>query len=165
MAFGAFLRIEGIPGESTDDAHADWIEVLSFGWSVAQTTVAASSSGGGASAERADFQDLSIVKTMDKTSPKLAVACADGTHISEVVFELCQAGGNKLKYMEYKLIDCIVSSVQTDGSAQGDETLPLEIVSFNYSRIEWTYTQRKPDGSNGGNVTGGWDIENNKYLI
>ena len=164
MAFGAFLRIEGIPGESTDDAHTDWIEVLSFGWSVAQTAVAAASSGG-ASAERADFQDLSIVKTMDKTSPKLAVACADGTHISEVVFELCQAGGNKLKYMEYKLSDCIVSSVQTDGSAQGDATLPLEIVSFNYGKIEWTYTQLKPDGSSGGNVTGGWDIESNKYLI
>ena len=30
MAFDAFLKIDGIPGESTDDKHKDWIEVLSF---------------------------------------------------------------------------------------------------------------------------------------
>jgi hypothetical protein len=30
MAFDAFLKIDGIPGESTDDKHKDWIEILSF---------------------------------------------------------------------------------------------------------------------------------------
>jgi type VI protein secretion system component Hcp len=27
-AFDSFLKIEGTPGESTDDKHKDWIEVL-----------------------------------------------------------------------------------------------------------------------------------------
>ena len=26
MAFDCFLKIEGVPGESTDDKHKDWIE-------------------------------------------------------------------------------------------------------------------------------------------
>jgi type VI secretion system secreted protein Hcp len=30
MAFDAFLKIDGIPSESTDDKHRDWIEILSF---------------------------------------------------------------------------------------------------------------------------------------
>jgi type VI secretion system secreted protein Hcp len=162
MAFDAFLKVDGIPGESTDDAHADQIEVLSFSSGVSQTSSASASSGGGASSERADFQDFSIVKALDKASPKLAVACADGTHISEVVLELCRAGGDKLKYMEYKLSDCIVSSVRPGGSAQGGETLPLEEVSFNYGKIEWIYTQQKrADGTGGGNVAAGWDLEKN----
>ena len=29
MAFDAFLKVDGIPGESTDDKHKDWIEILS----------------------------------------------------------------------------------------------------------------------------------------
>ena len=119
MAFDAFIKIEGIPGESTDDAHADWIEVLSYSCGVSQPASGSASSGGGASAERADFQDFSIVKALDKASPKLALACADGTHIGEIILELCRAGGDKVKYMEYKLGDAIVSSVRPGGSAQG----------------------------------------------
>ena len=30
MAFDAFLKIEGIDGESTDDKHQKWIEILSY---------------------------------------------------------------------------------------------------------------------------------------
>jgi type VI secretion system secreted protein Hcp len=162
MAFDAFLKVEGIPGESTDDKHADWIEILSYSAGVSQTASASASSGGGASAERADFQDFSVVKTLDKASPKLAVACADGTHIPTVTLELCRAGGDKLKYMEYKLGNCIVSSCRPGGSSGGAETLPLEEVSFNYGKIEWTYTQQqRADGSGGGQVAGGWDLEKN----
>jgi type VI secretion system secreted protein Hcp len=36
-------------------------------------------------------------------------------------------------------------------------------VSFNFGKIKWTYTQQKrSDGSGGGNVTGGWDLQANK---
>ncbi len=165
MAFDAFLQVDGVPGESSDGAHPDWIEVLSYSAGVSQTASASASSGGGASAERADFQDFSIVKALDKASPKLAVACADGTHIATVVLELCRAGGDKLKYMEYKLTDCIVSSCRPGGSSGGAETLPLEEVSFNYGKIEWTYTQQqRADGSGGGNVAAGWDLETNAKI-
>jgi len=165
MAFDAFLQIDGIPGESTDDAHADWIEILSYSCGVSQTASASSSSGGGATAERADFQDFSIVKALDKASPKLAVACADGTHIASIIIELCRAGGDKVKYMEYKLTDCIVSSVRPGGSSSGGETLPLEEVSFNYAKIEWTYTQQGiVGGAGGGNVAAGWDLKANSKV-
>ena len=30
MAFDAFIKLDGIPGESSDDKHKDWIEILSF---------------------------------------------------------------------------------------------------------------------------------------
>ena len=162
MAFDAFLKVDGIPGESTDDAHPESIEILSYSAGVSQTASGSASSGGGASAERADFQDFSVVKALDKASPKLAVACADGTHIPTVTLELCRAGGDKVKYMEYKLSDCIVSSFRPGGSSGGAETLPLEEVSFNYGKIEWTYTQQKrADGSGGGQVASGWDLEKN----
>jgi len=160
MPADMFLKIDGIPGESTDDKHKDWIEVLSYSSGLSQLASASASSGGGASAQRADFQDFSIVKELDKATPKLNLACGKGEHIKEVILELCRAGGDKLKYMEYKMSDVIVSSVSIGGGGGG---LPSESVTFNYGKIEWTYTQQKrADGSGGGNVGTGWDLEANK---
>lgn len=163
--FDAYLFVKDIPGESTDDKHKDWIEVLSYSTGITQRPSGSASTAGGATAERADFEDFSIVKALDKASPKLAVACAGGTHIPEVKLELCRAGEQKVKYMEYKLTDCIVSSYKPGGVAKERETLPTEEVSFNYGKIEWTYTQQKrKDGSAGGNVAAGWDLETNKKV-
>ena len=162
MAFDAFLKVEGIPGESSDDKHKDWVEILSYSTGIAQKSSASASTGGGASSERADFQDFTIVKALDKASPKLALACADGTHIKEIALSLCRAGGDKVQYMEYKMTNCIVSSHIPGGKTIGEETLPKEEISFNYGKIEWTYTQQKrADGSGGGNVAAGWNLESN----
>jgi len=92
MAFDTFIKIDGIDGESTDDKHQGWIEVIRFGTGVKQTVSIIASSAGGATAERAEFHDFMIRKLLDKSSPKLALACAAGTHIDEIVLELCRAG-------------------------------------------------------------------------
>jgi type VI secretion system Hcp family effector len=161
MAADNFLKIAGIEGESTDDKHKGWMEILSFSWGVSQmASASAVSSSGGPSAGRADFQDLSIVKTMDSASPLLFKACAKGDCIKEVTLELCRSGGDKLKYMEYKLTNAVISSVSIGGHGGGE---PTESISLNYGKIEQTYTkQRRPDGSGGGNVPAGWELETNK---
>jgi type VI secretion system secreted protein Hcp len=165
MAFDAFLKIEGIPGESTDDKHKDWIEILSYSFAVTQKASGSASTAGGASSQRANFSDFSIVKALDKASPKLFEACASGKHLATVTLELCRAGGNKVKYMEYKMSNCIISSVRPGGSSHASETLPLEEVAFNFGKIELSYTQQKrSDGSGGGQVAAGWDLEKNKKV-
>lgn len=165
MAFDAFLKIDGIPGESTDDKHKDWIEVLSYSYGVSQRASGSASTAGGATAERADFGDFSIVKSLDKAAPKIFEACAGGKHLKTVTLELCRAGGDKVKYMEYKLSDCIVSTYRPGGSVVNGEALPLEEVAFNYGKIELSYTQQKrADGSGGGQVAAGWDLEKNKKI-
>jgi type VI secretion system secreted protein Hcp len=163
MAFDAFLKIDGVPGESTDDKHKDWIEILSFSHGLSQPGAGTRSSGGAASAERCNHQNFSVVKTLDKASPKLALFCCNGSHIKEVKIELCRATGDKQKYMEYKMSDVIVADVRPGGSAQGGETLPLEEVSFNYGKIEWTYTATDhKTGKPQGDVKGSWDLVANK---
>jgi type VI secretion system secreted protein Hcp len=163
MAFDCFIKIAGIEGESTDDKHEKWIEVLSYSHGVAQTASGSSSSGGARSSQRCDIQDFSIVKTLDKASPKLALACCKGDHIKTINIELCRATGDKQKYMEYVLSDAIVSSVRPGGSAQGGETLPLEEVSFNFGKIEWIYTVTDhKTGKASGDVKTHWDLTTNK---
>ncbi|HDP24283.1 MAG TPA: type VI secretion system tube protein Hcp [Deltaproteobacteria bacterium] len=163
MAFDSFLKIEGVPGESTDEKHKDWIEILSYSHGLSQPGSGSVSSGGGRSAERCDHQDFSIVKALDKSSPKLALFCCNGQHIKEVKLELCRAVGDKQKYMEYKLSDVIVSAVRPGGNSQGGETLPLEEVSFNYGKIDWTYTETDhKTGKPKGDVKAYWDLSLNK---
>jgi type VI secretion system secreted protein Hcp len=163
MAFDAFIKISTVPGESTDDKHKDWIEILSYSWGVSQLSTGSSSSGGARSAERCNHQDFSIIHTLDKASPKLFLACCKGEHIPEVKVELCRATGDKTKYMEYKLTDVIISAVKPDGSRGATETLPLETVSFNYSKIELIYTETDhKTGKPKGDVKASWDLSVNK---
>jgi type VI secretion system secreted protein Hcp len=163
MAFDAFLKIEGIPGESTDDKHKDWIELLSFNLGATQPAAGAASSGGARSAERVNLQDFSCVKTIDKASPKLFLKCCDGTHIGKIEVELCRATGDKQLYMKYVMSDNIVSTYRPGGSAQGGETLPLEEVSFNFGKIELTYTETDhKTGKPKGDVKAHWSQVENK---
>jgi type VI secretion system secreted protein Hcp len=163
MAFDAFLKIDGIPGESTDDKHKDWIEVLSFNHGLSQASSGSTSTAGGRAGGRCDHQDFSIVKALDKASPKLALTCCNGTHIKEVKVELCRAAGDKQKYMEYKMSDVIVSGVRPGGSSKGGEPLPVEEVGFDYGKIEWTYTETDhKTGKPKGDVKANWDLTANK---
>lgn len=159
MAFDTFIKIDGIEGESTDDKHAGWIEVVSYTSGVNQKSSATASSVGGGSSERADFDDFTFVKQLDKASPKLALACADGTHINTIIVEICRAGTEKVKYMEYKMSNCIISSVKNAG---GGGDFPSESVTINFGKIEWAYTvQKRQGGGAAGNVAGGWDLQKN----
>ena len=159
MAFDAFLQIEGVPGESTDENHADWIEILSYNHGVSQPGSGSVSSGGARSAERSEHQDFSIVKALDKATPKLNLFCCNGTHVPEVKIELCRAVGDKQKYMEYKMSDVLVSSARPGGSSQGGENLPLEEITFNYGKMEWTYTETDhKTGAAKGDIVANWDL-------
>ncbi len=163
MAFDAFLKVDGIEGESQDDKHKSWIEILSYSCGATQPVAGSRSSGGGASAERVNLQDFSVMKTLDKASPKLFFNCCNGKHLKEVKLELCRATGDKQKYMEYKMSDVLVSSVRPGGSAHGGETLPLEEVSFNYGKIEVIYTVTdQKTGAAKGDVKANWDAVANK---
>lgn len=191
MAFDAFLNVDGVPGESTDDKHKGWIEILSFSHGSIQPSSATVSSAGGGTTERVTLEDLMVTKHIDKASAKLHELCCSGKHIATVTLQLCRAGGDKVQYMEVKLEQVVISGVHakgnsgmggtggtsggtssggtsssTKGAITGNAALdafPHEEITFNYGKIKWTYTQQKrPDGTGGGNVTGGWDATANK---
>src|SRR5687768_2918334 len=76
-ALDYFLHIEGVDGESQDDKHKNQIEILSYSWGA--RTVIDPLSGAGKFVSR-DFQ---FAKRLDKSSPKLAQACATGVHYAK----------------------------------------------------------------------------------
>ena len=159
LAFDCYLKIDGIPGGSTDDKHKDWIEVLAFNHGISQSGTVV----GGPTSERCDHEDFSIVKTLDKATPNLFLACCNGQHIMEVTLELCKAGGDRQKFMEYKFQDLIISSVKPSAGTMTSQVLPLEEVSFNYGKIRWNYMMIDPvTGRLLGNIETSWDLTANK---
>ena len=152
-----FIKIDGIPGASIDDKHPGWIVAASWSVGVTQPVTAGTPAG-----RVPKFQDFKFTKMTDKASPKLFVACADGTHIREVLLEVCRADADKVKFFEIKLSNVIVSGFSNSGSAQA---YPMEEISLNYGRIEVRYLeQRRADGTGGGTIAGGWDLTLNKPI-
>lgn len=156
----AFLEIEGIPGESTDEKHKGQIEVLSFSHGVSQMASAVESTSGGKTVGRCDHQDFSIVKEIDKASPELNLQCCKGTHIKKMTLELCAATGDQSPYMRYVFEGLIISSVSIGGGGGGT---PTESVTFNYNKINWIYVDTDHEtGKKKGEVKKWWDLGANK---
>lgn len=138
MAFDAFLKIEGIPGESTDDKHKNEIDVLSFSFGISRRN----------DKGRPSIQDFSIVKTVDTASPLLFDASCQGESIESAHFTARKAGKGQQEYLIIKMNDCIITSVQPAGSPAGG-TVPMEQVSLDFRSLEMEVFQQNPDGSLG----------------
>jgi type VI secretion system secreted protein Hcp len=166
MAINMFLKIDGIDGESSDDAHEGEIDVLAWNWGLSQsgTTQLGRGGGGRGGAGKANVQDLSVVKYVDSASPKLMLACAKGTHLKDAVLTCLRAGGGeRVEFLKIELEHLIVSSVATSGSG-GEERL-TETVTLNFAQFKVTYTPQDNDGSSLPPIGPvGWNIQTNKEV-
>jgi type VI secretion system secreted protein Hcp len=157
MAVDMFLELDGIKGESVDSKHKDKIDVLAWSWGLSQTGTFAHGSGGGAG--KANFNDLTITKYIDKSSADLMYHCASGKHITKGQVIVRKAGDKPLEYLVIKVDNILVSSVSTGGSS-GDERL-TESVTLNFAKVavEYKIQDEKGAGKDGGQFT--WNIATN----
>ncbi|RZA17504.1 MAG: type VI secretion system tube protein Hcp [Lysobacteraceae bacterium] len=145
----AFLKIDGVKGESTDAKHKDEIEIMSMNWSAHSSGNMGSGGGGGVG--KAIFSDFSFTKKVDIASPKLALIAARGEHIKSAKISIRKAGGaaGQVDYQVYDLDKLYVTGLQVSGGEGGEffETLTLSPTKF-----KWEYKQQGDDGSLKGNM-------------
>jgi type VI secretion system secreted protein Hcp len=159
MAVDMFIKIADIKGESQDKTHKGEIDVLAWSWGMSQSGTMHMGGGGGGG--KANFQDISLTKYIDKCSPLLMLACARGDQYADAKLVVRKAGGkNPLEYLIITMSDVLVTSVSTGGS--GGEDRLTENVSLNFSKVKVEYQPQKPDGSkDGGLIPMTWDIAAN----
>ena len=142
MAFDAFLKIDGIEGESSDKTHKGEIEIESFSWGAANTGTG--SVGGGAGAGKVSFQDFHFTMPISKASPALMQACATGKHFPTATLTCRKAGGSQVEFLKIKLADILVSSYSNGGSngvdIKQDELPVVDQLSLNFVKIDFLYT-------------------------
>ncbi len=156
MAVDYFLKLDGIPGESTDTKHKGEIDVLAFSWGVSQA--GSSGRGVGVSAGKAIFEDLLVVARTSKASPKLWQACATGQHLKTAVLVCRKAGKAPLEFLKITLTDVTITSYEIDSS---DEELPLDQVALAFAKVETEYVSVDTKGKAQPPVTTGWDLKKN----
>lgn len=159
MAVDYFLKIDGIEGESADSKHKNEIDILSWSWGATQT--GSMSYGGGGGAGKVSMQDFHFTMRVNKASPKLMLACATGKHIGSATLLARKAGEQPLDFFKLTFTDLLISSYQTGGSGSGDE-VPIDSISFNYSKIKFEYQEQDAKGTGKGFIPATYNLKENK---
>lgn len=154
-----FLKLDSIKGESKDDSHKGEIDIESFTFGVQNG--GSWSSGGGGGAGKASFQDITIHKLADSSTPALMQACAAGMHIKSGVLTVRKAGGKQEEFYKISLTNILVSSVVNTGANGGN---PAEVLSLNFEEIKFDYKEQTAGGTLGGVVKFGWNLKANKKV-
>ena len=157
MALDMFIKIGSLKGESRDSVHKGDIDVLAWSWGMSNSGSA--HTGGGAGAGKANVQDLSFTKYIDKSSPSLQLACCKGTHYDDAKLVVRKAGDKPLEYLTITLNEVIVTSVSTGGS--GGEDRLTENVTLNFAKVKVDYIEQTKEGGIGDKPTYTFNIAEN----
>ena len=119
-AVDAFIKFDGITGESKTPGRVGWIEIDSFSFGVTQPGTHSYGSGGGEG--KVAVHDISITKNVDKSSVALMNAAATGKRFPKVTLEV--------KGQRWVFEDAIITSVQTQRQ-MGDGSV-REVLKLSY---------------------------------
>jgi len=162
MAVEIFLKLDGIEGESTKSGAENQIEIFSFSNGASNPSSVAFGTGSGAG--KVDLSSLSLQKQLDKSSPKLFLACCNGTHIAKGTMIVREATGDKTSqiYYQYDMTEVFIDSISWGGSAGGGK--PSESLSISAKTLQITYFPQDTTGKLGNKVVAGWDVSKNTQL-
>ena len=152
-----YLKFDGVDGEATAAGHEGWIEILSVSESISRPD--AGSTGATRRRGAAEFSDIEVSKLLDRTSPKLREALAQGKvypkveiHITRSCIDAAQA-----TYFSYELTNSMLNVVSLSGTNTASP--PVEELSMNFERIKWTYDDLDTNCDSRGKVEASWNIE------
>src|SRR5208283_1015037 len=142
MAVDMFLKLATVTGESKDKVHTNEIDVLSWSWGMSNSGTA--HVGGGAGSGKVNVQDLTVTKYVDSSSPKLMLACCNGTHYANGLLTVRKAGGNPVEYIKLKLETVLIAGIATGGSLTEDRL--TENLILNFAKVSVDYTPQDAKG-------------------
>lgn len=122
-AYSAWLKVDPIPGEALDPAHKDWIDVAGFEVAGILREV-----GG-----------FSLRKGVDRATPKLLHACAQGTVFPKVTvdFRRFVSGAPQAEYLRLELENVVFTGQSV--AAITDAGRPDETVSLAFEKVVYIY--------------------------
>jgi type VI secretion system secreted protein Hcp len=155
-----FLLVDGIPGESTQAQHENWIDVENYKINFANTST---SGGGGAGRSRLTQFDVSAF--VSKASPRLLLAVLSGQHIRDMELDITRnIAGTQQSYANWLFNDVTVTNFNQSNNG-GPSERSLDIYSFDFQKLEHEYTEFKPDGSQSGVTKVTWNFQTNSQSV
>jgi type VI secretion system secreted protein Hcp len=168
MAADSFIQFSNskgtaVVGESTDDKHAQWSEVLSWACSAMQPQTLSSASTGAAGG-KVSFSDLSFTKYLDSATDDLLQAMYAGEHFKSVQLEVRQAGGEadsntpQLAFLVVNMEEVFITNYSISWGAER----PVENWALAFARFGLNYKSQTSTGDEAGAQPVGWDQTTNK---
>lgn len=144
-----YLQLPGVPGEVTDSAFRDQIELDGYRLD-ALNVINVGSTGGGGGAGRAQLAGLEVVKVLDRSSPYLLQALVRGQPFPSATLSVVDETSGTV-YLTVDLTVVYVEQVR-EGGRRAQAGRPLQTVLFQYGSIEYRYT-----APGGGDEATCWD--------
>ncbi len=158
-----FLMVSGIPGESLDPQHMNWIDIISFKEAITHPLVGTQTAAAQVT-ERAQFADLTIIKRMDKASVMLKNYCSTGQPIKEVILSCIQKTITRIppagvRYPPPEIYNIRMKNVIVSGAkVSADSNGFLEEINLRFGSIEWKYVQADTAGAKVSEIRSGFDL-------
>lgn len=156
MSASAFIKFDGVDGESLAKGHEKWSDLDSFSQSI--NKIGAGATGAGRRRGTPVLEELHCTKLLDKSSPKLAESVCNGKIFPKVEIHLKTAttDSSRETFYKYELKNVMVISYNVAG---GSQDKPVESFALNFEEIKVTYTEMDSKGSKKGDVQYGWKVE------
>lgn len=140
-----YMQFPDAPGDVTETAHSNWIELHGFQWGVGRGI----SSVVGSSSEREltapSISEVTVTKENDISTGKLMTQALSG-HGCDVQIDFTRTYKDQQEiYLTLMLTNTIISGYSH--SSSGDR--PMESLSLNFTKVQFTTKQMKPDGTLG----------------
>jgi type VI secretion system secreted protein Hcp len=140
-AVDMFAKIGDIKGESQDDKHKDYFDVLEWTWGVTgpqrKTPVCP--------------HEFSIDKYVDAASPLLVAAAAQGKVFPSASVSVRKAGSTAGDYLTFTFSSVVITSIDSKAMITLDRL--NETMTLAYASATISYAPLQPDGTLGAPVT------------
>ena len=153
-----FLKLGDIQGESVDSKHKGEIEVLSFSQSFINTLSIGTGGGGGVG--KVECGPITLMKSIDSSSPLLLKGVATGQHFPSATITFRSANRPAEEYYVITMKDIFITELSQTDSA--DPNRIFEKLVLNARSFDFKYTPTTVKGTLGKPVSFKYDCAENK---
>jgi type VI secretion system Hcp family effector len=154
-----FVKIGDFEGAADDPQHQGWSPLLGLHAAVTRATGSFISSSQQVGSTR--FSDVTVAKCFDGASPKSQQACASGQKLQKVQIHVCsEVGGKPRVTTEIELSDVLVTRHEVTGVTGLGDGRQMELVSFAFGKISWTFNKMDGKGTAQGKVAESFTVGN-----
>jgi type VI secretion system secreted protein Hcp len=150
--------VDGVPGESLEAGHKDWIEIEAASFGAARLFSAWDPS---ANADNAGISEVIVLKYLDRASADLLRTSVEGRRIPQVRIEAYRPGEDAKALLHLRLEDVVVSSFRH--GARASQPRPLEEVGFRFRIMTFGYYQYDARGVLIGKTCARLDLRSNIF--
>jgi type VI secretion system secreted protein Hcp len=165
-----FMKVEpvsgdqSIKGETLDKDFAGAIQISNFSWG-AENAINIGSATTGAGAGKAQFNELTVEKPVDSTTPLFFQRLTTGRHLQSLEIITRKAGGAPATSSvptRYLFQMVFVKSQKQSGDSADDA--PRETLTFAYGAVAQQATRQTPTGAPATNVFANWSQVTNTLI-